>query len=91
MSRWSYCFWPTSDRQSAAVIWLVQLLTSIGVAPSLATFSRLNVLMNAAIVAQRSRLDGVPACRLADLDGDGFVAAVLVETVLGVLLPARSV
>jgi hypothetical protein len=34
-------FWPTSDRQSAAAVWLVQVLTSLGVAPSLATFSRL--------------------------------------------------
>ena len=31
-------FWPTSDRQSAAVVWLGQVLTSLGVAPSLATF-----------------------------------------------------
>jgi hypothetical protein len=49
-------FWPTSDRQSAAVVWLLRLLTSIGVAPSLATLSRLEVLMNAAIVAPVSLL-----------------------------------
>jgi hypothetical protein len=30
-------FWSTSNRQSAAVVWLVQVLTSLAVAPSLAT------------------------------------------------------
>jgi hypothetical protein len=54
-------FWPTPDRQSAAVGWLVQVLTSLGVAPSLATVSRLEVLMNAAIVAPVSLL-GSMAC-----------------------------
>jgi hypothetical protein len=41
----------------------VQVLTLLDVAPSLATFSKLEVLMKAAIIAprQRSGLDGVPA------------------------------
>jgi hypothetical protein len=74
-------FWPTSDRQSAAVVWLVQVLTSLGVAPSLATFSRLDVLMNAAIVAPVSLFGSMafPQVGWRGWTAYGFVAAVLVE------------
>jgi VanZ family protein len=67
------------------------VLTSLGVAPSLATFSRLEVLMNAAIVAAVSPagLDGAVAGGRA-WAAYRFVAAVLIETIHGLLLPARS-
>jgi VanZ family protein len=84
-------FWPTSDLQSAAVVWLVQVLTSLGVAPSLATFSRLDVLMNAVIVAAVSVLGSMAFSRLGwrAWPDCRFVAAVLIETIQGVLRPVR--
>jgi hypothetical protein len=67
------------------------VLTSLGVAPSLGTFSRFEVLMNAAIGAAVSLLArwrsrgwaGAPSRRTASW------LAVLIETIQGVLLPAR--
>jgi hypothetical protein len=84
-------FWPTPDRQSAAVVRLVQVVTSVGVAPSLATFSRLEVLMNAAIVAAVNLLGSMAFSRVGWRAWPAycFVAAVLIETIQGVLPPAR--
>jgi hypothetical protein len=75
--------------QRAAVVGLVQLLTSIGVAPSLANFSGIEVLMNAAIVAAVSLLGSI-AFSGGRLAGVRFVAAVLIETIQ-VVLPAGPV
>jgi hypothetical protein len=59
----------------------VQLLTSIGVPPSLATFSQLDVLMNAAIIAV-SLLGWMAFPRMGCRTWPAyrFVAAVLIET-----------
>jgi hypothetical protein len=74
------------------VVWLLQVRTSLGVAPSLATFSRLEVLMKAAIVAAVSLLGSMPFPRAGwrAWPAYGFVAAVLIEMIHGVLLPARA-
>ena len=62
-------FWPNSDRQWTGVVWLNQLLTSLGVAPDLVTSTRLEVVMNAVIVAPVSLLGSM-------VDLDAFVDAV---------------
>ena len=82
-------FWPTSDRQSAAVVWLVQVLTSLGVARS--RRSRGSVLMNAAIVAAVSLLSSMAFSRVGWRASAGVPLrrGVLIETIQGVL-PARS-
>ena len=85
-------FSPTSEHQSGAVLRLADLLVWIGVPDHLATFTRLEVLMNAAIVAPVTFLASLawPARSWRDWTAFGFVLAVLVEVSQGLLLPGRQ-
>ncbi len=78
-------FSPTSEHQSGAVLRLAGLLVRVGVPVHLVTFDRLEVLMNAAIVAPVTFLASLawPARSWRDWTAFGFVLAVLVEVVPG--------
>ncbi len=85
-------FSPTSGRQSGAVVWLGQVLGAVGVPARLVSFHRLEVLMNAAIVAPLTFLAALvwPRFGWRDWTALGFVAAVGVEMVQGLVLPGRQ-
>lgn len=85
-------FSPTSDRQSGAVVWLGDVLDAVGAPARLVSFNRLEVLMNAAIVAPLTFLAAVVWPRLdwRDWTALGFVAALGVELVQGLVLPGRQ-
>jgi glycopeptide antibiotics resistance protein len=85
-------FSPTSDQQSGAVVWLQELLRLLGFAPDLTTFDRLEVVMNAVIVAPAAFLAAlvVPRYGWRDWTCFGFVAAMIVEATQGLLLPGRQ-
>jgi glycopeptide antibiotics resistance protein len=85
-------FWPTSDQQSGAVVWLQGLLRLAGFAPDLTTFDRLEVLMNVVIVAPATFLAAlvVPRYGWRDWTCFGFVAALAVEAAQGLLLAGRQ-
>ena len=85
-------FWPTSDRQSASVVWLSHVLTSSGASPALLTYSRMEVLMNAAIVAPLTFFGSwsVRRLRWQDWTVYAFAGAVTVEIVQGLLLSSRE-
>ena len=85
-------FSPTSEHQSGAVLRLADLLVRVGVPVHLVTFDRLEVLMNAAIVAPVTFLASLawPARSWRDWTAFGFVLAVLVEVSQGLLLPGRQ-
>jgi glycopeptide antibiotics resistance protein len=85
-------FSPTSDQQSGAVQWLGSQLTSAGLPEQLVAFNRLEVLMNAAIVAPVTFLASLvwPAWTWRDWTAAGFVFAVGVELAQGLLLPGRQ-
>ena len=83
-------FSPTSSAQSAAVLWLQGHL---GLLPAgWGTYERLEVLMNAAIVAPVPVLGGLvwPSLSWRDWTALAFLAAVCVETVQALLLPGRQ-
>jgi glycopeptide antibiotics resistance protein len=85
-------FSPTSQQQSGAVVWLEELLRFAGAPPALTSFDRLEVLMNAVIVAPATFLAAlvVPRFGWRDWTCFGFVAAVTVEAAQGLLLPGRQ-
>ena len=85
-------FSPTSERQSGAVLRLADLLMWIGMPDHLATFTRLEVLMNVAIIAPVTFLASLawPARSWRDWTAFGFVLAGLVEVSQGLLLPGRQ-
>jgi glycopeptide antibiotics resistance protein len=82
-------FSPSSDVQSGAVEWLVVRLHHIGFAS--ATFPRLEIVMNAVIIAPVTFLASSvrPRYTWRDWTALGFVVAVAVEVLQGLLLPGR--
>ena len=85
-------FSPSSQVQSSAVVHLGSVLSSLGVPAKLVTFPRLEVLMNAAIVAPLTFLASLswPAWSWRDWTAAGFLGAVAVELTQGLLLPDRQ-
>jgi glycopeptide antibiotics resistance protein len=85
-------FSPTSEKQSGAVSWLGRLLVDLGVSPSVASFARLEVLTNAAIIVPLSFLGSLVLTRWRwkDWTAWAFVGAVSVELIQGLLLPGRA-
>jgi glycopeptide antibiotics resistance protein len=84
--------WPTSDRQNHMVVWVGDVLTSLGTPAEVVTFGRLEVLANAVIVVPVSLLGSIafPRVDWARWTAYGFLGAVAVEVVQGVLLGGRN-
>jgi VanZ family protein len=84
-------FSPTSDRQSAAVEWLGRVLSGLGFPAGITSFTRLEVVMNAVIIAPVTFLASLvrPSYGWRDWTALGFVAALTVEALQGLLLPGR--
>jgi VanZ family protein len=84
-------FSPSSEQQSGAVVWLGGVLHGWGLPVGLTAFNRLEVVMNAAIVAPASFLAGLafPRFNWRDWTCIGFIASLGVEAVQGFLLPGR--
>lgn len=84
--------WPTSDRQSGMVSWLVEALQHLGLSSSLVTFTRAEVLMNVLIIAPVTFLGSLwrPRMSWRSWTAYGFVASLTVELVQGLLLPDRQ-
>ena len=82
---------PSSSDQSSMVQWLGRLLEDLGVPGALVTFNRLEVVMNAVIVAPVTFLGSMVRPRLTwrDWTAWGFAAAASVETIQLVVLPGR--
>ncbi len=85
-------FSPTSQHQAGAVVRLSDLMMWLGVPVRLVTFTRLEVLMNAVIVAPVTMLASLvwPRWSWRDWTAGGFLVALLVEGVQGLLLPGRE-
>ena len=85
-------FAPSSQHQASAVLRLAQLLVWAGAPIELVTFGRLEVLMNAVIVAPVTLLASIvwPAWSWRDWTAGAFIAALLVEATQEVLLPGRQ-
>jgi glycopeptide antibiotics resistance protein len=85
-------FSPSSEHQSSAVAHLGSLLTSLGAPSRLVTYPRLEVVMNAAIVAPVTFLGSLsfPSWSWRDWTAAGFLVAVGVELAQGLLLPGRQ-
>jgi VanZ family protein len=81
---------PTNSDQSAMVVWLEHVLARLGL-PGV-TFGRLEVLLNAAIVAPVSFLGSLlrPRSTWRDWTAGGFVVASAVEIIQLVVLPGRQ-
>ena len=85
-------FSPSSEQQSNAVVWLEGLLRVFGAPHRLTSYDRLEVVMNAVIVAPATFLASmvVPRFGWRDWTCFGFVAALTVEAAQGLLLPGRQ-
>jgi glycopeptide antibiotics resistance protein len=85
-------FSPSSEHQSSAVAHLGSVLSSLGMPSRLVTYPRLEVVMNAAIVAPVTFLGSLsfPAWSWRDWTAAGFLVAVVVELAQGLLLPDRE-
>ena len=85
-------FSPSSEHQSSAVAHLGSVLSSMGVPSRLVTYPRLEVVMNAAIVAPVTFLGSLsfPSWSWRDWTAAGFLVAVVVELAQGLLLPDRE-
>jgi VanZ family protein len=85
-------FSPTSDRQSEAVFWLGRVLADVGVPATFTAFDRLEVVMNVVIIAPLVFLASFvrPRYGWRDWTALGFAAALTVEALQGLLLPARQ-
>lgn len=84
---------PTNEVQSALVTRAVEVLVGdVGVPWTLATYDRLEMLANVAIVVPAGALAVIafPRLRWQDWTAYGFLAALAVELAQGVLLPARE-
>jgi glycopeptide antibiotics resistance protein len=84
-------FSPTSHVQASLVNDLVKVLQAV-LPDSWVTFGRVEVLMNAVIIAPLSFLGSRvwPRLRWQDWTAYGFVGATTVELVQGLLLPGRQ-
>ena len=84
---------PTNDVQSALVVRAVEVLVEdIGVPWTLASYDRLEMLANVAMVVPAGALAvmAFPRLRWQDWTAYGFSAALAVELAQGLLLPARE-
>jgi glycopeptide antibiotics resistance protein len=84
--------WPNSDRQSGMVLWLSHILTSAGASSAVVTYARLEVVMNAAIVAPLTFLGSWSIVRLRwqDWVAYAFIGAAAVEVVQAIALSTRQ-
>lgn len=82
---------PSSGHQSGLVSWLDMRLVGLGLSPRLVTFQRMEVVMNAAIVAPVSFLGSLwrPSYSWRDWTAFGFAVAMAVEIIQSLLLPER--
>jgi VanZ family protein len=85
-------FSPSSEHQSSAVAHLGSVLSSLGMPSRLVTYPRLEVVMNAAIIAPVTFLGSFsfPSWSWRDWTAAGFLVAVVVELAQGLLLPDRE-
>ena len=83
--------WPTSTQQSAMVTWLGHVLSGLGAPHRYVEFGRLEVVMNAIIVAPVTLLATFvrPSYSWRDWTALAFCLACVVELVQGLLLPDR--
>jgi hypothetical protein len=83
---------PSSDEQSAMVSWLGRVLADLGLPGWLSSYQRLEVAMNAVIIAPVTFLGGIvrPSFGWRDWTACGFLASLTVEAVQLVLLPGRD-
>jgi glycopeptide antibiotics resistance protein len=83
-------FWPTSHVQTSLVNDVVRVLQAV-LPDSWVTFTRVEVLLNAAIIAPLSFLGSRawPRLRWQDWTAYAFMGATTVELVQGLLLPGR--
>jgi hypothetical protein len=82
---------PTSTDQAGMVRWVGQILDGGGAPPAMTGFDRLEVLMNAVIIAPVTFLGALlrPTYRWRDWTAWGFVVSITVEVAQMVLLPGR--
>jgi glycopeptide antibiotics resistance protein len=85
-------FFPNSDHQASAVARLSDLLVWLGAPSRFVTFNRLEVVMNAVIVAPVTLLASLvwPRWSWRDWTTGGFLVALMVEGAQGLLLPGRQ-
>jgi glycopeptide antibiotics resistance protein len=85
-------FSPSSTQQAAAVVWLGHVLSHLGAPDEFVVFSRLEVVMNAVIIAPVTFLATFvrPSYSWRDWTALGFCLACAVELLQGLLLPGRQ-
>ena len=85
-------FSPSNTRQSAAVVWLGHVLSHLGAPDRFVVFSRLEILLNIAIVAPVTFLATFvrPSYSWRDWTAFGFCLACVVELCQGLFLPGRQ-
>jgi VanZ like family len=83
-------FSPTSSLQTSLVVHVVDVLQVV-LPDSWVTFTRVEILMNAVIIAPLSFIGSIvwPRLRWQEWTTYGFLGATMVELVQGVLLPGR--
>ncbi len=83
---------PTSDEQSGMVTWLGGVLTDLGLPRWLSNYQRLEVVMNALIIAPVTFLGSMlrPSFGWRDWTACGFAASMAVEAIQLTLLPGRQ-
>jgi glycopeptide antibiotics resistance protein len=85
-------FWPSSGVQNQMIFWLMRRLFGLGIPFDVATFPRMEVLMNVAILMPLSLLGALVTDRLRwqEWTAYAFIASAVVEIVQGSLLPHRQ-
>jgi glycopeptide antibiotics resistance protein len=85
-------FSPSSTRQAAAVVWLGHVLSHLGAPDRFVVFSRLEIVLNIAIIAPVTFLATFvrPSYSWRDWTAFGFCLACAVELLQGLLLPGRQ-
>lgn len=85
-------FSPSSTRQADAVVWLGHVLSHLGAPDRFVVFSRLEIVLNIAIVAPVTFLATFarPSFSWRDWTAFGFCLACAVELLQGFLLPGRQ-
>jgi glycopeptide antibiotics resistance protein len=83
---------PTNTDQSSMVHWLITRLIHVGASSDAVSFSRMEFVMNVAIIAPATFLGSLvwPRWTWRDWTAAGFVAAALVELTQALLLPRRD-
>ena len=83
---------PTSDEQSGMVTWVGGVMADLGLPRWLSNYQRLEVVMNALIIAPVSFLGSMlrPSISWRDWTAYGFAASMAVEAIQLTLLPGRQ-